>query len=116
MEQKFTLLNTLSSKEKMDLLNYYKHEFFEILISNVQFYLLDGIIDKRGLSRESEEIPPSTIDLEVYEIYNIDTFQVLQQKKNIFPEYAVREVKKYKQLIQTLYQDYNKVIAQGNLI
>jgi len=62
----------------MDLLNYYKHEFFEILISNVQFYLLDGIIDKRGLSRESEKIPPSTIDLEVYEIYNIDTFQVLQ--------------------------------------
>ena len=58
----------------MDLLNYYKHEFFEILISNVQFYLLDGIIEKRGLSRETEKIQPSNIDLEVYEIYKIETF------------------------------------------
>ena len=50
----------------MDLLNYYKHEFFEILISNVQFYLLDGIIEQRGLSRETEKVPPRNIDLEVY--------------------------------------------------
>ena len=106
----------MSSKEKMDLLNYYKHEFFEILISNVQFYLLDGIIEHRGLSRETEKITPSMIDLEVYEIYKIETFEDLQQKKIIFPDYAVKEVKKYKQLIQTFYQDYCKVIAQGNLI
>lgn len=55
----------------MGLLNYYKNEFFEILISNVQFYLLNGIIEGKGLSRETEKIPPSNIDLDVYEIYKI---------------------------------------------
>jgi hypothetical protein len=73
----------------MNLLNYYKDEFFEILMSNVQFYLLDGIIEHRGLSRESEKLQPRNIDLEVYEIYHIETFEDLQQKKIIFPPYAV---------------------------
>jgi hypothetical protein len=56
------------------------------------------------------------IDLEVYEIYKIENFDDLQVKKILFPDYGVREIKKYKNLIQTLYQDYCKVIAQGNLI